>query len=101
MHKAVVIVIVNCAKGRDLEMQEAVAKGTDAHKMRTGAFGSKCRVVTRREPRKGDRETGLLLQAPAPPGHLTLELHGSTRKGGSRSKGFPICCRDVPFCIAF
>lgn len=36
VHKAVVIVIVNSVKGTDFEMQEVVAEGTDAHKMRTG-----------------------------------------------------------------
>ncbi|KAF6130829.1 hypothetical protein HJG60_007803 [Phyllostomus discolor] len=67
-------------------MQEAVAKGTDVHKMRSGAFRSKCRGVTGREPRKGDRETWLLPQAPAPPGHLTVELHVPPESGTATVK---------------
>lgn len=62
VHKAVITVIVNCVKGRDFQIWEAVAEGGDAHEMRTGAFKSKCRGVRWREARMRGTETWLLVK---------------------------------------
>ena len=43
-------------QGEIAEIWEAVAEGTDAQEMRTGAFRSKCQGVTWREPRARDGE---------------------------------------------
>lgn len=48
VHRDVIVVIemVNCVAGRDSEMREAMAEGTDTQGMQTEAFRSKCCRVT-------------------------------------------------------